>query len=417
MTALRFGPSGRAVQEIELDLEENLDAFQRKRVSEAATVYDCKLQYDLQPLLMNQLVAGAATIAHDPDAGCALLNVTAADGDRAVRQSKQYCTYQPAKSQAIFTTGTLGASQAGTVQRIGYYDDKNGVFFEQTSEGLFVVLRSSVTGATVDERVAQADWNQDTLDGNGASGIDIDPLSSQIFGFDLQWLGVGRVRCILNMNGMAVDAHEFLNDNRKPAAYWTTATLPIRYEIFNDGPAPGPAQMCQICCSVQSEGGLELEKGFAFGQTSTPSTTVGTTRTPVMSIRPKALFKTIENRMGIIPLSFDLMAETNSVLVEIVYDGVLTGPTAWNDVDGESGVEFDEASTGITGGTVIYRGFVTVAGAGGNRGAQLNIEDVPNILWLTNSIVGGITTPLTITAEAFAATSDVVAAFRWTEIR
>jgi hypothetical protein len=377
------------------------------------------MQYDLQPLLMDTLTAGAGSVAHDPDAGCAVLSVGTSLGDKVTRQSRQYTVYQPGKSQLIFATGTLGEAQEGCSKRIGYFDDFNGVFYELTGDGMFLVFRSSVTGVTVDERIPQSDWNVDRFDGlapnyTPQNGTALDPTKSQIFAFDLQWLGVGRVRAGMDFDGKLCVAHQFFNDNRKPATYWTTAALPVRYEIENTAATAQACEMLQICCSVQSEGGLDVGSGFVFGASSTTTRTAGTGGLPLLSIRPKTLFNGITNHSGIIPIAFDLITASQNVFIEIVYDGALTG-ASWSDVDGNSAVEFDEGATAISGGTVVYRGFA--ATTSGNKGAQLAQTGIPTLLWLTNSIAGNDTTPLTIVVRSFSASASVVGALTWRELR
>lgn len=382
------------------------DAFGRLRVSEPTTVFDCKLQYDLQPLLFETQTAGAGSVVHDADAGCAVMSVGTASGDRATRQSRRYCTYQPGKSQLIDMTGSLGSPKVGVVSRMGYGDSKNGVFLEQSEDGPTILFRSSVTGSLVETRVKQADWN---LGCN--TGIDLS--KSQIFVVDLQWLGVGLVKVGFNVGGQPLAAHQFKNDGINVATYWTTATLPVRYEIENVATSASSSEVCQICCSVQSEGGFDLDRGFSFGAFNSDEISVGTSgQTTVLSIRPKLQFNGIENHIGTIPTAIDISASSNSVFYEVVYNPTIAG-AAWSDADASSGVEFDE--TGVaTGGTVIFRGLATGAGASTE---VLSSSAFPNLTWLTNSIDGDETTPLSIRCRAFPSGADVAVAVRWQEVR
>jgi hypothetical protein len=313
----------------------------------------------------------------------------------------------------VFLTGNLGDPSDGTRSRIGYYDDLNGVFFERDASGLYIVFRSSVTGSTEDVRVPQAEWNCDKLDGTGPSGKTIATGTSEIFALDLQWLGVGRVRCGLDMDGELICAHEFYNDNRKVSTYWTTATLPVRYEIENTGTPSSGASMRQICCSVQSEGGFDIDKGLSFSAFNSSDVNTATRR-PILSIRPAATFNGITNHQGIVPVGFDLISASNAATIELVHGGTLTG-ASWSSADANSSVEYDESATAISGGTVISS---THIGAGGNRFTSLSRGDFPALLWLTNSIDGTTTTPLTIVGASFVAQASAIrSAIRWVEIR
>ena len=396
------------------EMESARDAFGRQSVANPVTVLDAKQQYDLQPLLCETAATTGGSVAHLPDEGAALLSVDTTSGARVVRQSRRYCTYQPGKSQSVFLTGNLGSPAAGCVARIGYYDDDNGIFFERSSAGIAIVFRSNVTGSVVDTRVEQADWNCDKLDGTGDSGKTLAVGTSAIFTFDMQWLGVGRVRAGVDMDGVLLCAHEFLNDNRYPTTYWTTATLPVRYEIWNQSAPSAGSSMRQICASVQSEGGFDIDRGFAFAAANDADAAV-TARVPLITVRPRATFGGITNRQGILPVGFEALAKNNAATLELVYGGTLTG-AAWSDVDTtNSGVEWDQAATAISGGVTLTKSFVP---AGGNRVSSLSKGQFPALLWLTNSIDGTTTTPLTLVATSTVAQASTIrGALSWVEIR
>ena len=75
---------------------------------------------------------------------------------------------------------------------------------------------------------------------------------------DIEWLGVGTVRCGFVIDGAFVFAHKFHHantDNAPSGTYMTTACLPIRYEITNTGATSGASTLKQICTSVISSGG------------------------------------------------------------------------------------------------------------------------------------------------------------------
>jgi hypothetical protein len=169
-----------------------VDAFGRARISEPETLFDSSFEYDLQPLFWDTSLSGGADITHDSDRHVASLTVSGSTAGTAILQTFAYHPYQKGKSQRCIPTFVLGARGAGITRRVGYSDASDGVLLEQTPAGLFLVLRSSTSGGIVNTRIAQADWNQDTLDGNGASKISIDETRRQILDIDIEWLGVGR---------------------------------------------------------------------------------------------------------------------------------------------------------------------------------------------------------------------------------
>lgn len=235
------------------------DAFQRLRTSEPETIFDSKQIFDNQPLIFDdQEVSGSGTsTVWSKDKAATTISVSSSTAGKRVRQTFMRFNYQPGKSQLILLTGQInGAGSAGITRSMGYFDDDNGIFLRDNEGTVEVVVRSGVTGSTVDNAISQDNWNIDKLDGRGASGYTLDPTKAQIFAIDFEWLGVGRVRCGFVIDGKIVYVHEFLHSNRETDVYMSTPNLPIRYEIENDGTG-GAATLDHICSSVMSEGGSQ----------------------------------------------------------------------------------------------------------------------------------------------------------------
>lgn len=146
-----------------------LDAFGRHRVSNPSGLFDSTLQYDTQPVLFYTETSGSGTVTHLPNESSAKLEIAGSNAS-VIRQTRQYFKYQPGRSQQILATFVAG-STAGATKRVGYFDAANGIFLEVVGGDLYMVKRSHSSGATVNTRVAQADWNLDKMDGTGNSGI------------------------------------------------------------------------------------------------------------------------------------------------------------------------------------------------------------------------------------------------------
>lgn len=390
------------------------DAFGRLRVSTPASLFDSQFQYNTLPLLWETTLTAGGTVAHLPNESSIELRV-AASGDSTVRQSRQYVRYQPGKSQLIIMTGVLGAAEAGVRRRFGYFDASNGFFLEQTVDGLFLVKRTNITGTPTDTRVAQADWNVSTFQGSlvGLAGrITLNATQSQILVIDLQWLGVGRVRVGFEIDGILYYAHEFLHTNVLPSVYMTTANLPIRYELEATGAITGTKTMKQICSSVTSEGGFDIERGIPRGAGNGITTISVTTRRPVFSIRSSLTFNSIVNRGLIFPEGLDLHAATNSVYWELVLGGTLTG-ASFASAGSNSIADVDVAATAISGGEVLAVGFAA-AGTGTKSGVS---ESLLSRLPLTIAANGTAGSALSIVCTGFGGAAAVVAAgLNWREL-
>lgn len=234
------------------------DAFGRARISSAFSLFASKQLYDAAPLFWDdQEVSGGGTNStHSSNRASSTLAVSANTAGKRVRQTKRRFNYQPGKSQLIFMTAIMGEGQAGITRRLGYFDDNNGLFFQLSGTEVRVARRTKVTGNVQDISVKQVDWNIDTLDGSGDSGITLDLSKAQIFVIDFEWLGTGRVRFGFMVDGNLYYCHQILAANVLTSVYMSTPNLPLRYEISNDGTG-GAATLEVICNAVISEGEQE----------------------------------------------------------------------------------------------------------------------------------------------------------------
>lgn len=249
---------------IVLEDSSNIDAFSRLRVSNPVTVFDSKQIIDNQPLVWDdQQTSGSGTsstyITNQASSKMSVSNLTA--GTR-IRQTFERFNYQPGKSLLIVMTGLLGAAATGIIRRIGYFNGKDGLFFELSGSTLNVVIRTYTSGSVVDNAIPQSSWNIDKLDGTGTSGITLNTAKVQIFVIDFQWLGVGRVRFGFDIGGVIVYCHEVLHANIDTMVYMSNPNLPFKYEISNDGTGAA-ADLYHICSCAISEGGKD-DTGFVL---------------------------------------------------------------------------------------------------------------------------------------------------------
>lgn len=355
-----------------------LDAFGRLRTSEPFLVFESIQKYDKQPLIWEEVTTGGGVGTHLPNESSTALTVGTVAGDSVIRQTKKYIPYTPARSQFVFMTGVLGQLKANVLQRIGYFDVQNGIFFEQNGVDLRVVLRTFTSGTVSDANfVVQANWNLDPLDGTGRSGYKLDTTKSNIMIFDMEWLGVGRVRAGFVIDGKVIWAHAFNNANVLSAVYMTTAKLPLRYEITNTGTTASSTTMKHTCGAVMNEGGRptggsirSADMGVA-GRAITAGTAL-----PLMSIR----LNSANIRASLQPLLYNVVSSANSTFYyALVINGTLTGATFATNL---GFAQVDTAATAMTGGTIIDSGYIS----GTTHVANGDISD--QLLWVEANMAG-----------------------------
>ncbi len=340
-----------------------LDAFGRQRVSQPYTLFDSQNRYAAD----NQFdvsTTGTGTTSFLSNEAAVKMEVTGAGVGSVLRQSYRSFPYQPGKGLLVLATFVMDSNNSlNLTQRVGYYNDNNGVFFQRIDGTFSFVLRSSVTGSPSDARtVNQADWNGDKLDGTGASGYTLDPTKAQILWMDFEWLGVGSVRCGFIINGQYIVCHTFNNANLITNVYMTTAILPVRYEIKTVTSAVA-ASMKAICCSVVSEGGFEQTSIDHVARRTTILGSIGTTFLPLVSIRlasGRTGAVVLPNRVQALPTT------SQNYEVALLKNPTLTGATWASTVPSDSNVEFDVAATAISSvGTIVQSDYLASNTAGG----------------------------------------------------
>jgi hypothetical protein len=382
----------------------NTDAFGRLRVSQPYTLFDSQNRYAAD----NQFdvaTTGTGTTSFLSNEAAVKMEVTGASVGSVLRQSYRSFPYQPGKGLLVLATFVMDSSMSlNLTQRVGYYNDQNGVFFQRVDGVYSFVLRSYVTGSVSNVRtVNQTDWNGDKLDGTGNSGYTLDPSKAQILWMDFEWLGVGSVRCGFIINGEYIVCHTFNNANEITNVYMTTAILPVRYEIVSTTSAVA-ASMKAICCSVISEGGFEQTSIDHVARRTTVLGTIGTTFLPVVSIRlasGRTGAVVLPNRVQVLPTT------SQNYEVALIKNPTLTA-ASWTAVPTDSNVEFDVAATATTGGSIVQTDYVTSTGSGGTQG--LSAATGYNFDLQLGATIAGVSDIYTVAVRTVsgATTGDVV---------
>lgn len=401
-------PSGMAV-----------DAFGRARTSQPFTLFDSSHRFSDNGLWATSN-SSSTTITFNQDAGLIELALPTTANAEIIRETTKIFSYQPGKSLQSMSTFVFNPAQTNLRQRVGYFGANNGIYLELDGSSLYFVERNSVTGTLTETRVAQADWNVDTLLGNVTSSpthITLDITKAQILFIDIEWLGLGTVRCGFVIDGRLVHCHSFHHANFITGTYMTTGSLPLRYEIKNHNGATGNSSlMKQICSTVVSEGGYQLygtQQAIDIPIQSPVDLPIAGTYYPIISLR----LKTSPNRLDAIAIltAISLMAITNNANYNwrLVASGTTTGGT-WVSAADNSSVEYNITGTSFSGGRILASGFTS-----GSNQSQQTIDILKEALFKFQLERNGLTnTPYEITLVAAASLdgADIFASLDWEEI-
>ena len=393
------------------NISASIDAFGRMRVSNPFTLFDGNLRYRDNTFKWNQQDTGSGTSTFLPNESTVLMTVTG-NGDSSIRQSKQVFSYQPGKSLLTMATFVMTAPTAGLRQRVGYFGTQNGVYFEADGTTLNLVIRKYTSGSVDDstEKIPQSAWNVDRLNGQGGqnniSGLTLDVSKSQIWWTDVEWLGVGSVRCGFVINGQFIVCHIFHHANILAKVYMTTASLPVRYELTSTGAA---GTMRAICSTVISEGGYSnRSQTRAVATALTGRELSNVVYRPVICLRLKS-----DNIDSIVlPTKFDLYGLQQAGFVyKVLLNPTLTDAN-WTSAGDDSSVEYDMSATALSGGVVVDQGIFVGAAKGGSASITSAEVDFSQQLGRT---IAGVSDIWCLAAISTSNNDDVVASVSWQE--
>jgi len=347
------------------------DLFGRLKTSQPLTLFDSTHRYEQDGDFSDVIVGAGSAVGIITHQSTATLGIGTTAGCSFVRESKRVFSYQPGKALQVLQTFVMAPTKENLTQRVGYASSTNGVVLEQQTNSagittIYWVMRTERSGISTEIRVPQSEWSIDTYEGVGvgttsrnSSGHQLDLTKAQIMFTEYEWLGVGAVRCgFVNKDGNFHITHIFNHANTIDSTYMTTATLPVRYEIFNTGITTSSSTMKQICVSIQSNGGYEKKVASDVARQDVFVSVGTTTFVPLVSIRLKAGREDsviLPNQINALPDS------ATSVFYEValIKNATLSGGS-WV-TSSSPNVEQNTTATSMSGGTVVRAEYISSA--------------------------------------------------------
>lgn len=379
--------------------------FGANRTVSTQSVFESLFSFDKQPLVWDETLSGGATSTFNANTNSIDMTLPTTSGASAIRQTFHRVRYNPSRTCQIITAAIFGTGKANVRKRIGQFDSLDGVFFEQDGTTAYVVRRTSTSGAAVDVRVAQSSWNIDKFDGTGASGITIDFSKQQAFYIQYAFQGFADITYGFYINGQISFCHREQTGNVLTQPFMRTAHLPPRIEITNTGTAASSTTLSYNSFTIKNEGEDADVEGQVRTYSGLPLKTVGTTATPVLSIRlgPSYLRAVVDI------LSTTIFTQTVDEVIWSLWVGpTLTGST----FAVTSGyVQIDTTATAMTGGTELISGVL----------GQYSSSDAvsQDLLKLVNALIGasigGTAQIITLSARSRLGTADVLSTLTWRE--
>lgn len=355
----------------------NIDAFGRLRVSNPYTLFDSQNRYAPSAKFFSNVVGLTSNVGYILDESTVTLNCGGAN-ESVTRQSKHTFSYQPGKSLLVLCTFVMDEPKSNLIQRVGYFDDLNGVFVEQNGTTKSIVIRN----AGVESERAE---------------INVDLTKIQIFFMDIEWLGSGTVRTGFVIDGEYKIMQSFHHANRVSSVYMTTANLPVRYQILG---ARGTLK--QVCSTVISEGGYEPALPISVIHRDVVTVTDANVITPLISLRLRS------DRLGAIVniKQLDILVTSkDSGTWYLLLNPVINTPS-WQT---SNLIEYDISSSNISSiGKTLNSGFYS-----GSANIPFDIQQDAVRIGLTDINKSDV---ITLAVSSFSVNSTMVSKIGWNEI-
>lgn len=334
------------------------DASGRLRTSLPVAMQELEnFRYGVDSRVWDSSLSSSGTVSANAAESASTLSTGATTSGRScIFQTKRYFRYRAGRAHSVGIGFSFGTAVVNAIRRVGLFDANNGVFLEQNgTTDVALVVRTKVSGSVVDNRVVQANWNVDKLNGSGISTKTLDLTKIQWIIVDFQW--IGSIRFGFVIEGKYYPAHVQHFANNSAVAPMVSPHLPIRYSVENNGVAGSTATVGAYGGIVFSEGAMLEPPPEQYASGNAVTTITVTTRRPIFSLRPATSFNSLTFKGFLKALAWQGYVSGGDALFELVVGGTLTGASFAAVDTNISAAEVDVAATAISGGQVLDAGY------------------------------------------------------------
>lgn len=275
---------------------------------------------------------------------------TTADGT-AWAESLQALRYIPGSMAYAFYTVTGFKPSTNVKAFVGIFDDEDGFAIGTQDAKMCILYRRFTDSAAVDVIINQEDWNLDTLDGNGGSGLNIDFELGQVYAITYGYLGFAPILFSIkapNDNWVAFHRIEYPNTSKQ--THLSQPYLPFRGEVDNTG----SGEVVEIGIGSLDVGvfnggktdSASRPEGVNGGALlATPATISGPTM--VIALRGISTFSGRRNKISALlnTISWATDASVKAVTLNIIKEPTVTVDGTWTQLQPASVIEYSIDTT------------------------------------------------------------------------
>jgi hypothetical protein len=356
----------------------NLDAFGRLRTSNVTSLLEYKHTYDKLPLVINEVTAGTATSVYDKPNSQVVMSVST-NNDYVIRQGVARGIYQPGKGQIFEASFSDFQLQTNVIKRVGYFTTSTSAPYNSVVDGFF--LESNGQTGIVSFQIWQSGTTTFSAESTSWLTTDYDVTNinwskTQLMFTDFQWLGVGRVRFGVVIDGQFKLFTTSTGTNNLDNVYMKSPNQPVRYEIRSvSGGASGSFNM--ICSQVSLEGSINsLQKStsvLAFTAQTKPTAYV---TYPILGYRLNTNYEGANITLSDIQSLNITNPSKADYLITVQYNPTLSSTSSWTNIT-DTPVQYSLS----TGQTITTQGHIIASFMGSGNGTQVdNFEFKDNML-------------------------------------
>ena len=257
--------------------------------------------------------------------------------------------------------------------------------FSGAATGVTASFSEPIAGAApTNTWVAQADWNIDTMDGNGPSGITLDPTKGNVYKVQFQYLGYGAITYSIEnpTTGKFQDVHVIRYANSATTPTMTNPTLTLSAIIKTETGYSGGALTGKTASMSGFIEGKESNIGVRRSRSGTKTTT--TTEGVVLALHNELDFNSKLNKIIAYPDYIGFSNDGSKAVEIILYKNPtrITGAVAHTDVETNVSVmQYSTTGSAITGGTRLMTIQVGAGQSGSRDLKDLNLAIRPGDRW------------------------------------
>ncbi len=304
------------------------------------------------------------------------LQIGSGASDEIQRQSRQTFPYY-AGNESVLKFGYYADLQEGAVFEYGIGNDNDRIVWVIKNDTAAVAFRSSASGTPVDTIFNQEDWNIDTMDGQGESGIHIDWSLGQMLSIRFAWYGWSGILWSVKLGRKLYPVHYHQAGNRTNLPLLGNPSLPIIKHLYNTQATAGTSTVKTHGLHYSVDGSDPVNRPGFSRSTFRQEFSVTSNANPyvILALRPKTVFKTVNNSSLSVLESITIAGSAGGIVV-LGYDPTITGAT-WSDVNtNESYMEQDATQTTADAAAVDAINWYSIAVDAGANGAT-EISDFP----------------------------------------